>query len=237
MGVGECDLGAAPSPSALDNVFQRLVGRQATEEERARLYRVRDALGLRDNDAFWSIVMALEYYDAFFRDYPRQLGEVTGHAIENARLAFSAAAEKEAAKVERMLAEQVAASSVQIARKLVERPFAWHRVSVALACVVAFGALCVNAGYGLASKDRPFWAAGGSSLSIAQRTLGMVLSVPAGWMMFGLALPAAAYGMRVGWSAGADAMADPKQKALGWCVVVVCVVGCAVCAVVLAKVT
>ena len=29
---------------------------------RARLYRLRDALGLADDDAFWSIVMALEYY-------------------------------------------------------------------------------------------------------------------------------------------------------------------------------
>jgi hypothetical protein len=35
------------------------VGRQVSEAERARLYRLRDALGLRDNDAFWSIVRRL----------------------------------------------------------------------------------------------------------------------------------------------------------------------------------
>jgi hypothetical protein len=51
----------------VEDAFAKLVGRQASETERERLYRVRDALGLRDNDAFWSIVMALEHYDWFFR--------------------------------------------------------------------------------------------------------------------------------------------------------------------------
>ena len=47
--------GAAAS---IETVFEQLVGRKATEPERERLYRLRQVLGLRDNDAFWSIVMA-----------------------------------------------------------------------------------------------------------------------------------------------------------------------------------
>jgi hypothetical protein len=58
---------------SVEETFAKVVGRHASEEERQRLYRLRDALGLGDNDAFWSIVMALEYYDSFFRQYPTQL--------------------------------------------------------------------------------------------------------------------------------------------------------------------
>ena len=66
---------------SVEEAFAKVVGRQASEEERARLYRLRDALGLHDNDAFWSIVMALEHYDAFFRQYPAQLAIETARSI------------------------------------------------------------------------------------------------------------------------------------------------------------
>ena len=130
---------------SVEEAFAKVVGRQTSDEERARLYRLRDALGLRDNDAFWSIVMALEYYDSFFRAYPEKLAEETARAIENARAAFAVAAEKEAAEVERVLSERVAETSVKIARKLAERPVGLHRVTTALAAAVAFGALCTAA--------------------------------------------------------------------------------------------
>ncbi len=67
---------------SVEEAFAKVVGRQASEEERARLYRLRDALGLHDNDAFWSIVMALEHYDSFFRRYPAELAEYTERCIE-----------------------------------------------------------------------------------------------------------------------------------------------------------
>ena len=38
---------------SVDEAFAKVVGRQASEEERARLYRLRATLGLADNDAFW----------------------------------------------------------------------------------------------------------------------------------------------------------------------------------------
>jgi hypothetical protein len=77
---------------SVEETFAKVVARRAAEEERQRLYRLRDALGIRDNDAFWSIVMALEYYDSFFRQYPAQLAEHTERCIEDARTAFAAAA-------------------------------------------------------------------------------------------------------------------------------------------------
>ena len=222
---------------SLEEAFAKVVGRQASEQERERLYRLRDALGLHDNDAFWSIVMALEHYDSFFRQYPAELAEQTSRCIENARAAFAVAADHEAAHVQRMLSEKVAETSVQIARKLAERPVGVHRITMVLAAVVAFGALCVNAGYGLATPERPFWVVRDAGLRGAPRVLAVLLSIPAGWMIFALLVPAAVYGAKVGWGVAADAMAERREKVVGWCIVAVCVLGCVACAVMLAKVT
>jgi hypothetical protein len=69
----------------IETCFEKLVGRQATEAERTRLSRLRDVLGLKDNDAFWAIVMALEHYDALFREYPERLAQLTERMLEDTR--------------------------------------------------------------------------------------------------------------------------------------------------------
>lgn len=130
---------------SVEEAFAKAVGHQSSEKERARLYRVGDALGLHDNDAFWSIVMPLEHYDAFFRQSPAQLAEQTSRSIDG-----------EAAQVQRVLSETVAEASEEIARKLAEKPVELHHVTTPPAAVVAFGGPCVASGYSLASADKPF---------------------------------------------------------------------------------
>jgi hypothetical protein len=222
---------------SVEETFAKVVGRHASDEERQRLYRLRDALGLRDNDAFWSIVMALEYYDSFFRRYPAQLAEYTKRCIEDARAAFAAAAEREAAQVQRTLSEKVAETSVAIARRLAEKPVGLHRVTMLLAAVVAFGAVCVSAGYSLAGPVKPFWATRVETVAPFQREAAEVLAAPAGWMIFALLLPAAGYGAKVGWGMAADGTTQRRDKIVGWCIVTACICGCVACAVMLAKVT
>jgi hypothetical protein len=219
---------------SLEETFAKVVGRHASDEERQRLYRLRDALGLRDNDAFWSIVMALEYYDSFFRRYPAQLADHTERCIEDARVAFAAAAEREAAHVQRTLSEKVAETSVAIARRLAERPVGLHGVTMLMAVVVAFGALCVTAGYSLAAPVKPFWVTRVETVAPFQREVAKVLAAPAGWMMFALLLPAAVYGGRVGWVAASEAT-QGHDRIVGWGIVVACAFARAACAVMLAK--
>ncbi len=219
---------------SLEETFAKVVGRPASDEERQRLYRLRDALGLRDNDAFWSIVMALEYYDSFFRRYPAELAEYTERCIEDARAAFAAAAEREAAHVQRTLSEKVAETSAAIARRIAERPIGLHRVTMLLAAVVAFGALCVSAGHSLAAPVKPFWVTRVETLTPLQREAAVVLAAPAGWMVFALLLPAAAYGARVGWLAASETT-ERRGKIIGWGMVAACAFVSSACAVMLAK--
>jgi hypothetical protein len=229
--------GGAPEGAtvSIESSFEQIVGRKASEPERARLYRLRDALGLRDNDAFWSIVMALEHYDSFFRAYPAQLAEVTERTLGSVRVACAAAAEKEVAAIQRALTEQVAVASAALARKLADRPLGLHRVAAALAAVVAFGSLCVHAGYELAASGRPFWMHPSEEQSSASRVLMSVLSAPAGWMIFALLVPVAVQGARFGWRMAVDPLAEGREHALGWCIVVCCVLGCGACALMLAR--
>ncbi len=218
----------------VDEAFGQVLGRQPSEAERQRLYRVRDALGLRDNDAFWYIVMILEHYDSLYRDYPRQIAEHARGTIEAAREAFALAAAAESAKAQSMLAQKVAETSVAIARRLAERRIGLHRVTAVLASVVAFGALCVAAGFKLGNTGRPFWYRPRVGPEGNADILAVVLGVPAGWMLFALLLPFAVHGARTGWSWASDSDGS-VQKALGWSLLAVSVIGTGACLVALAR--
>ncbi|MGA2451250.1 MAG: hypothetical protein ABTD50_21535 [Polyangiaceae bacterium] len=122
--------------------------------------------------------MALDHGDSFLRKYPAQLAEHAANQIENARTALAAATKKEAAHVGRLLAERVAETSVEIARKLAQRPGGLHRVAKLFASVIAFGAMSVHVGYSSSGSDKPFWAVNANGLQGMTTLLVVVLSVP-----------------------------------------------------------
>jgi hypothetical protein len=215
----------------LEEAFRKLHGKLPSDKQRHWLLTVQGALGLRDNDAFWFVVMMLEHYDGLYQEYPGKIAAETTRAIEGARAAFALAAKAEASQAQRKLAEEVAKTSVEIARRLAERPFRIHRVTAALAFLVLFGSLCVAAGCQLATTNRPFWVNDHGK----HQAIAAVLGAPAGWMAFALMLPAAVYGLRSGWAAAVDA-GDLREKAAGWGLVTISVVATAACAVMLARV-
>ena len=54
----------------VESVFERLVGHQATSQDRAQLHRVRESLGLCPNDALWDVLIALQYYHSLYERFP-----------------------------------------------------------------------------------------------------------------------------------------------------------------------
>jgi hypothetical protein len=56
-------------------------------------------------------------------------------------------------------------------------------------------------------------------------------------MILALLVPVAVYGAKVGWSLDRDAMAEKREKALGWHIVAASVLGCIASAVMIAIVT
>jgi hypothetical protein len=219
----------------IEESFAKAVGRPPSDAERERLYRLRDALGLHDNDALWTVVMALEHYDTLYRVYPARLGEETAKAIESARSAFEAAAAAEAAKVQASLAKQVAKTSVELARKMAKRPVGLPWLTAGASAIALFGGVCVAAGAAL-QGSRPFWTqphveAHGVLLAV----LSAVLGAPAGWMVFVGLVPAAVHGAHAGWEMvrSEDGRAS---RTLGWALVTGSALGALGCVVLLLEV-
>ena len=57
----------------IDTVYQKLYNRSPTPRERSNLLHVKDALGIGDNDALLTVVFALQYHLALYRDIPRAM--------------------------------------------------------------------------------------------------------------------------------------------------------------------
>ncbi len=214
--------------TAPEEAFAKLLGRQPSEAERARLYRARDALGIRENDAFWSIIMLLEHYDALYAGYPARMSQAAEQAIAHARGAFEAAAIAETAAARRMLAEEVrrvAANSGGGLGRLV------GVAGAALAGVVVFGGVCLTAGAALgAGRGGLLVGPGGGE---GWRVLATVLRAPAGWMAFALLVPGLVELGRVGVRLGRMG-SSAEERAGGWALVTVSALGGLACAVVLA---
>lgn len=218
----------------LEEAFAKVVGRPASDDERERLVRLRDALEVQDNDALWAIVMALELYDSLYREYPEKLAAETAKAIEGARRAFADAARAEAVKVHALLARQVARSGAELARTLAGRSVGMPWLAAAGAALVGFGALCVSAGVVLGSGARPFWAARTAGAG-ARAAFAMVMGAPAGWMMFALLLPVAGCGVGSGWKLAREGVQEGRGW-IGWAVIAVSMLGALGCVALLLEV-
>lgn len=124
----------------LEDNFAKLLGRQPTDAERQQLYQVRDALALKNNDALWLILMALQYHQTMYSRFPELIkqaaAETLRHFQQTADVTLSAT--KETAKAE--LAKAISATARDVARLTAAKHAAtWISVCL-LTCCLVFGA-------------------------------------------------------------------------------------------------
>jgi hypothetical protein len=75
---------AAPPTSQeniLETAFERLLGYSPSESDRARLYQVRETLGLGTSDALWLVLIALQYYYALYERFPPLIRAAAGEIL------------------------------------------------------------------------------------------------------------------------------------------------------------
>src|SRR5258706_15013657 len=99
----------------VEGTFAQLIGRQPSEKEVKNLYRVKNALGIRDNDALWLVLMALESYDTLYRRYPSMISAQVEKLVDAQKEVLAAVAEAETKKALGSLVEAVAKTSEAIA--------------------------------------------------------------------------------------------------------------------------
>lgn len=144
-------------------------GRKFTVAEAARLREIGSSLSLRDDDAVWSILAALEYQRTFYEALPEKIAGASKDVLQG----ITIAAEKETAAAQAKLTKSV----VEQAQKLsVELNYATLLPMgiAALVCVLAFGSLTMWAGYCLGSKR--------------VQDMALILRMPSGFLMGGLCL-------------------------------------------------
>ena len=95
--------------SELDDSFAKLLGRQPSDAERQKLYTVRDALGLKNNDALWLVLMALQHYQDQYERFPNAIALAAKETLAN----FKATADT-------LIMASVAAAKADLAKAVVQ---------------------------------------------------------------------------------------------------------------------
>ena len=100
----------------LDESYQKLLGRQPSDEERQNLYKVRDALGLKNNDALWLVLMVLEHYKSQYEQLPAAIAKSASDTLQKFGSTADAIMKASAEKAKSDLAEKLASAESEIAR-------------------------------------------------------------------------------------------------------------------------
>jgi hypothetical protein len=101
--------------------FERLLGRAATESEREQLRRVQAELGLRENDALWLVIFALQYYEGLYRQFPKAIAAEAQRVLLETRAAAEATIRAGAESAKADLAKAIATAARDVARDVARR--------------------------------------------------------------------------------------------------------------------
>ncbi|ANY18492.1 hypothetical protein [Bordetella pseudohinzii] len=188
----------------VETAFEKLLGRQPSASEREQLFRVKDALDLKDNDALWMILIVLQSYDALYRRVPARIEAAAEEMLAKHRSLMGEQAQLEVKRAMGGLAQAVGAASTKVAIQAARtsRFLAWGWI---LSTVVLFAALCLWVGAVAATGQLPPWAPAGQQRGLVLAMLGGLAHAPAGWIV---ALGATAGAVGAVW-------ANARQMAVG----------------------
>ncbi len=128
--------------SELDDSFAKLLGRQPSDAERQQLYTVRDALGLKNNDALWLVLMALQHYQDQYERFPNAIALAAKETLANFKATADATVKASAEAAKADLAQAVALAAREVAyHTSAKQMWQWAGgcIAVAFLCVGIFG--------------------------------------------------------------------------------------------------
>ena len=146
-------------------------GRRLSEAEAARLREVGNRLNLREDDALWPLLAAMEYQRVYYEALPKKIAAASKTIMDG----MTAAAEKETAAAQARLTDSVVREAQNLASKI-----QYDRLVpmglFALICLLAYGSLMLWAGFRIdTGRNIPLVA---------------ILHMPSGWLISGLCLAA-----------------------------------------------
>lgn len=156
---------------SMDSVIDlgKACGRELSEAEAARLREAGSRLSLREDDALWPLLAAMEYQRVYYEALPEKIAGASRAIMDG----MAAAAEKETAAAQARLTDSVVQEAQNLAAKIQYGKLVpmWL---LALICLLAYGSLMLWAGFRIdTGRDMP---------------LAAVLHMPSGWLISGLCL-------------------------------------------------
>ncbi len=158
---------------SLDDMIDlgKACGRELSQAEAARLREVGSRLNLRDDDALWPLLAAMEYQRIYYEALPEKIAEASRAIMEG----MAAAAEKETAAAQARLTDSVVREAQNLASKIQYDRLVSMGL-LALICLLAYGSLMLWAGFRIdTGRNIPLVA---------------ILHMPSGWLISGLCLAA-----------------------------------------------
>ena len=156
---------------SLDTVIDlgKACGRELSQAEAARLREVGNRLNLREDDALWPLLAAMDYQRIYYEALPEKIAGASRAIMDG----MAAAAERETAAAQARLTDSVVKEAEYLASKI-----QYSRLGplwlLALICLLAYGNLMLWAGFRIdTGRDMP---------------LAAVLHMPSGWLISGLCL-------------------------------------------------
>ena len=144
-------------------------GRKLSEAEAARLREVGNRLNLREDDALWPLLAAMEYQRVYYEALPKEIAAASKTIMDG----IAAAAEKETAAAQARLTDSVVREAQNLASKIQYAKLVPMGL-FALICLLAYGSLMLWAGFRIdTGRDMP---------------LAAILHMPSGWLISGLCL-------------------------------------------------
>ena len=154
--------------------LNKACGRELSQAEAARLREVGNKLNLRDDDALWPLLAAMEYQRFYYDALPEKIAGASRAIMDG----MAAAAEKETAAAQARLINSVVKEAQCLAAKI-QYATLLPMALTALICLLAYGSLMLWAGFRIdTGKDIP---------------LAAFLHMPSGWLISGLCLAAGVF--------------------------------------------
>lgn len=120
----------------VDN-YQAILGRPPSRGEMERLERIASAMGLRDNDALWFLLIVFEDYDRRYRRVPARIEDALTKAVSSLRDSADRETRAAAARAVESMARETARIGQEIAAKTAGRDrLRWLSI-MAIVCTIA----------------------------------------------------------------------------------------------------
>jgi hypothetical protein len=116
--------------------FALLLGRQPSDKEKQDLYRVRDALKLKPTDAVWQLLIALQYYQTLYEQFPARIEAAVRQVTKMVRATAEAETKAAQETTRKTLMAAVHEAAVKSSAKAAGAQLAkWVSVAGGVVCV------------------------------------------------------------------------------------------------------